>query len=387
MFGNVRGGNYGRVGQALARQQKDLHDVNMAASPDYGKIARESIKGRSRERQAVTQSEAKVHRVGLDAAAFKEKEGILSDAEARVEEIKKPARRMAGIVGAAGELAGAWILKQGIDADKELQEKRDAATAEFRRRTIEALNNSTPPPATPLPKPPTREKPQLEEIPTIDFTPGTPGSDNAAARRLWCRRPVHSVLGGEKGRVGRGAHCVLGAPERTPVSGVLNTRRTVPRAQGPYQRRQRRRQLARLRAPLPPRGASEVPEPRGPRPRDEFRRAPRRARAPPAPTLPRRPRVRALVCKLPQVITRRRPPPPFVEARARSERCSLLELYEPARRARPSVATPPSPPRIRTPRCQKRRSRTARGIMSGRCRTNSVSIGPMPPVGCAQSRN
>mmetsp|Transcript_24065 Transcript_24065/g.67554 ORF Transcript_24065/g.67554 Transcript_24065/m.67554 type:complete len:214 (+) Transcript_24065:406-1047(+) len=120
-------------------------------------------------------------------------------------------------------------------------------------------------------------------------------SDGAAARRLWCRRPVRSVLGGGKGRVGRGVHSALGAPERTPVSGVLNTRRTVPRAQGPYPRRQRRRQLARLRAPLPPPDAAEVPVPRGPRPRDEFRRAPRRARAPPTPTLPRRARVRALV--------------------------------------------------------------------------------------------
>ena len=60
MFGDVRGGNYGRVGQALAREQQELHAINAEASPDYGLIAKESIKGRSRERKAVTEAEARV---------------------------------------------------------------------------------------------------------------------------------------------------------------------------------------------------------------------------------------------------------------------------------------------------------------------------------------
>ena len=165
MFGNVRGGNYGRVGKALANDQLDLHEINMANSPDYGKIAQESIKGRSRERKAVTDAEARIHRIGLDASAYKEVKGIQADADKRVEEIKKPARRMAGVVGAAGTLAGAWMLKKGNDEMKELNEKRDAATAEFRRETIAAIDRSKPGPREPLPKPPVYEVPDLKPIP------------------------------------------------------------------------------------------------------------------------------------------------------------------------------------------------------------------------------
>ena len=91
----------------------------METSPDYGKIAEESIKGRSRERRAAIEAEAKIHRVGLDAMGTKKVYEIDAETEKAVADIKRPAKRFAGIVGAAGEIAGGFVLKKFNDEAKE----------------------------------------------------------------------------------------------------------------------------------------------------------------------------------------------------------------------------------------------------------------------------
>ena len=114
MFGSVRGGNYGSVGQQINKQNQYLNEVNMKTSPDYGKIAGESIKGRSRERQAAIQAEAQVAKVGLDMKSQLKAGKIKLDAEKAARNAKKPAKRMAGIVAAAGALGGAFVQKNSM---------------------------------------------------------------------------------------------------------------------------------------------------------------------------------------------------------------------------------------------------------------------------------
>ena len=125
MFGSVRGGNYGSVGQQINKQNQYLNEVNMKTSPDYGKIAGESIKGRSRERQAAIEAEAQVAKVGLDMKSQLKAGKIKLDAEKAARNAKKPAKRMAGIVAAAGALGGAFVQKKFNDEAKARDEKRD----------------------------------------------------------------------------------------------------------------------------------------------------------------------------------------------------------------------------------------------------------------------
>lgn len=162
MFNNVRGGNYGLVGQAITKANQQIQNVNVETAPDYSKIANESIKGRSRERQAAIKAEADVHKVGLDAVAYKNIKQLEADTDKAVTDIKRPAKRMAGIVGAAGTLAGAFVLKKGADEDKEARLKREAETKSFRDKILGAYNNSAPEPWTPLPAPPMWQNPYAD---------------------------------------------------------------------------------------------------------------------------------------------------------------------------------------------------------------------------------
>ena len=179
MFGDVRGGNYGRVGQALAREQQALHAINAEASPDYGLIAKESIKGRSRERKAVTEAEARVHRAGLDSVRYMQGYKLKAASDAEVEKIKLPAKRFAGVVGAAGTLAGAALLKKGFDEDKADRLRREEEAKAYRERVLQAWNNAERGPAPELPPPVKYELPDLEPIPS--FTPSAGPADTSGS--------------------------------------------------------------------------------------------------------------------------------------------------------------------------------------------------------------
>jgi len=182
MFGNVRGGNYGAVGQQINKQNLTLNQINMESSPDYGKIAEESIKGRSRERRAAIEAEAQVHRVGLDAMGTKKVYEIDAKTEKAVADIKRPAKRFAGIVGAAGEIAGAAVLKKFNDEAKEREKKWEERFEERMRLTEQALSR-------PYPKPPAIEKPPMRD--PVNFE--TPGSTPQSGKT----QPTNKASGGE----------------------------------------------------------------------------------------------------------------------------------------------------------------------------------------------
>ena len=139
------GGNYGAVGQKLNQQQINLHGINAEASPDYGKIAEEAIKGRSKERRAAIAAEAAVHQTGLAEMSKNKQYQIKADSDKEVANIKKPAKRFAGIVGAAGTIAGASLL---MKKDKEDNSHRDKYYAELEalEERIAALYNKPDPP-------------------------------------------------------------------------------------------------------------------------------------------------------------------------------------------------------------------------------------------------
>lgn len=190
MYGNVGGGNYGAVGQKLNQQQINLHGINAEASPDYGKIAEEAIKGRSRERKAAIAAEAAVHQTGLSEMSRTKQYAIKAESDKAVADIKKPAKRFAGVVGAAGTIAGAWMLNKGNKEAEARALALEAKRAERHKETMDALNKPKEKPA-PIEKPPEMEMPTLlkpgDPIPEQggNVAPGTtktkPGKGNSSA--------------------------------------------------------------------------------------------------------------------------------------------------------------------------------------------------------------
>ena len=75
--------------------------------------------------RAAIEAEAQVAKVGLDMKSQLTAGKIKIDAEKEARNIKKPAKRMAGIVAAAGALGGAAVLKKFNDEAKARDEKRD----------------------------------------------------------------------------------------------------------------------------------------------------------------------------------------------------------------------------------------------------------------------
>ena len=55
-----RTGNYSTSAKAVIRASDQIFDAAMSGKPDFTKISKEAIKGRSLERRAVTKAEADV---------------------------------------------------------------------------------------------------------------------------------------------------------------------------------------------------------------------------------------------------------------------------------------------------------------------------------------
>jgi len=132
-FNSVRTGDYSQSAKAVTRSADQIFDAAMSYSPDFTKIAKEAIKGRSLERRAVTKAEAEVASAGLKAFTEVNLTKMREDTKKDVANILRPAKRMAGIVGGLGAIAGGYVMMEGNKKDKadreELRGMRDAMTA------------------------------------------------------------------------------------------------------------------------------------------------------------------------------------------------------------------------------------------------------------------
>ena len=100
------------AGKAAAQGAENLFKVARENSPDYGMLATENMKARSKERQVATAAEAAVRREGIKALTQVKKTGIQVDAKEKILDMKLDANRKAGIVGALGAVAGCCLLSR-----------------------------------------------------------------------------------------------------------------------------------------------------------------------------------------------------------------------------------------------------------------------------------
>ena len=138
-----RVGNYATSANAVIRNSDAIFDAAMSGKPDFTKISKEAIKGRSMERRAVTKAEADVASAGLDAFTKTNYARMRADTAKKVEDIKRPARRMAGVVGALGTLSGAFVLGQNTKKDKQAALERERKFDERTEQLMAAFNKGT----------------------------------------------------------------------------------------------------------------------------------------------------------------------------------------------------------------------------------------------------
>jgi lysozyme len=136
-FNSVKRGNFGNLARSVNREADRIFNASRETSVNHTDIANASIKGRSLERRAAMKAEATVAKAGLEAVTNTKLTKTKIDTAKDVANIKRPAKRMAGIVGGLGAIAGGYVMMEGNKKDKadraELSGMRDALNAKQNR--------------------------------------------------------------------------------------------------------------------------------------------------------------------------------------------------------------------------------------------------------------
>ena len=117
-FNSVKRGNFSGLARSVNRATDQVFDSARSTSVDHTAIAKESIKGRSMERRAAMEAEGKVSRAGLQAFAKGKDTKNDIDSAKKINDIKRPARRMAGVVAGLGAISQAALMNKNLKKTK-----------------------------------------------------------------------------------------------------------------------------------------------------------------------------------------------------------------------------------------------------------------------------
>ena len=122
-----RVGNYAQSAKAVTQASDQIFDAAMSGKPDFTNISKTALAARSMERRAVTEAEGKVASAGLEAFTKAKRTQNAADTAKEINDIKRPARRMAGVVAGLGAISGAALMHKDM---KETKAEREALKAE-----------------------------------------------------------------------------------------------------------------------------------------------------------------------------------------------------------------------------------------------------------------
>ena len=115
------------AGKSASQGLTNLFKVARENSPDYGMLATENMKNRSKERQVANAAEATIRREGLKALTRVKKTGIEIEADEKILDQKISAKRKAGYVGALGSIALGGFTAIDNNKRKAREAEQDAA--------------------------------------------------------------------------------------------------------------------------------------------------------------------------------------------------------------------------------------------------------------------
>ena len=120
-FNSVRSSDFSQSAKAVNKATDQIFDAAMSGKPDFTKISQEAIKGRSLERRTATEAEGAVAKAGLDALRKTKLTRMKTDTAKEVSDIKRPAKRMAGIVAGLGAITTGYV---GLQENKKAKAER-----------------------------------------------------------------------------------------------------------------------------------------------------------------------------------------------------------------------------------------------------------------------
>ena len=182
-FRSVKRSDFTSGARAVAREMDQVFRANRDSAIDFSMLAKESIKGRSQERRAAMDAEAAVAQAGVrafgDVKETKDTINAAEDARAAL----RPAKRMAGFVGALGTLSGYALMAKNAKEDKKWREEREAREIKRDRLNAERWKSLLNQESFKHEPRPTPAPPKLLPIPkgsNESTTPAPESSDNTA---------------------------------------------------------------------------------------------------------------------------------------------------------------------------------------------------------------
>lgn len=126
-FNSVRSGSFSRLAGHVNKATDQAFDAARSTAVDHTAIAKESIKGRSLERRAAMKAESDVAQAGLKAFSKAKDTKNAIDSKKKINDILRPAKRMAGMVAGLGALTAGYTMMQ---ENKKTKAENDALRAE-----------------------------------------------------------------------------------------------------------------------------------------------------------------------------------------------------------------------------------------------------------------
>ena len=142
-FNSVKGSNFTSAAKSLNKSTAAIFDASRTSAPDFTGISKQSIVSRTKERNAATEAKGLVERTNIKADSLIDRTKLKIKTEKDVADIKRPAKRMAGVVAGLGTIATGYMMGQGNKEDAAEQAKRDAAFDE-RTKALRDLVNKPP---------------------------------------------------------------------------------------------------------------------------------------------------------------------------------------------------------------------------------------------------
>lgn len=137
-FNSVKGSNFTSAAKSLNKSTAAIFDASRTSAPDFTGISKQSIVSRTKERNAATEAKGLVERTNIKADSLIDRTKLKIKTEKDVADIKRPAKRMAGVV------AGLGALSTGVINMKEAREaKAERAELKLERDKMTALQQQT----------------------------------------------------------------------------------------------------------------------------------------------------------------------------------------------------------------------------------------------------
>jgi len=137
-FNSVKSGNFTSAARAVNRSADQMFQASRESAPDFTGISKAAIAARTKERNAATTAKNLLDVTEIKADALVEGTQLKVDTEKAVNDIKRPAKRMAGVVAGLGALStGAIGIKEAREA------KAERATLKLERDKITTLQQQS----------------------------------------------------------------------------------------------------------------------------------------------------------------------------------------------------------------------------------------------------